>query len=171
MFHCQSSSTLNQVMLGFKGIPLNVLHRLLPSSHVGSPEQPNTDSRPLLRLLFTQFIPKLDYFLFSCALQFHHTLYVLSLWVWALACHFVSSLWLIKWHSCVSWSPLPLPSVLTRHLLILSLLPLYCLRPLRELILYKLWQAIKDGGHVHIHRHNRYAVDMQNSHEMSSKSS
>lgn len=39
MFHGQSSSTLNQVMLRFKGILLNMLHRLLPCSYVGSLEQ------------------------------------------------------------------------------------------------------------------------------------
>lgn len=43
----------------------------------------------------------------------------------------------------------PLPSALTWHLLILSRLPLYSLRPPRELIPYKLWRAIKDGGHTH----------------------
>lgn len=43
----------------------------------------------------------------------------------------------------------PLPSVLTRHLLILSVLPLYSLRPPQELIPYTVWQAIKDGGHSH----------------------
>ena len=150
MFHGQSSSTLKQVMLRFKGIPLNMLHRLLPCSYVGSPE--HTNNMNLLHLVQIQIW---TVFLFRWVFQLLQMLSVRSLWVWALACHTVSSLWLIKWHSCVSWSPLPLPSALTRHLLILSLLPLYRLRPPQELIPYKVWQAIKDGGHTHTHVHTQ----------------
>lgn len=65
--------------------------------------------------------------------------------------------WLIKWHSCVSWSPPPLPSVLRRHLLILSLLPLYSLRPPGELIPCSLWRAVRDR----IHTQNALTIDMQ----------
>lgn len=83
-------------------------------------------------------------------LQIHQTLYVRLPFVWALALHTVSSLRLIKWQLCQLISfPLPLPSVLTRHLLILSVLPLYSLGPPQELIPYTVWQAIKDGGHSH----------------------
>lgn len=83
-------------------------------------------------------------------LQIHQTLHVHLPFVWALVLHTVSSLRLIKWQLCQLISfPLPLPSVLTRHLLILSVLPLYSLGPPQELIPYTVWQAIKDGGHSH----------------------
>lgn len=50
--------------------------------------------------------------------------------------------------SCVSWS-FPLPSMLTSHLLIQSVFSLYALRPPRELIPYRVWQAVKNATLAH----------------------
>lgn len=161
MFHCQGSSALNQVILRFKHILLNVLHRLLPCSHIGSPKQTNTTNPVLCPMYFpnssvADSSGTVCTFAISLSIGLSHCLKSLADKMTVVS----ADLLFPSPPLCANKAP-PYPECAS------TVQPQASTgtNSLHSVTGNKRWWTL-----THIHGHKRYAIDMQDSHKMSSKS-